>query len=307
MSSRILPPELTDNIIDHLHDDPATLHSCALVNSTWLPASRYHIFRRVSIRIIEGTYPYNTSYSGDARRLYQIVVSSPEIVPYICDLLIYKGYKTADDQDLNRMTQESLPLLLRLLTNLRRLEFKISDRRIVSLELVRWHSRLIDSICTTSCLPSIVEFRLCGLCFDNREQLLQMFRLFPALKVLHLENILLIKEEVEEHYTAYQYDEAEGGSDLVTTQRTRLDVLSLGFLHSPAITETLLHPRLFIDVTRICQLNLGVRPAFQAKLLRSTPCLEHLRFDLVIVSLFSVSHVTYSNDPSRCHFSFRGI
>jgi len=278
MSSCILPPELVDCIIDHLRDDPATLHSCALVNSTWLPASRYHIFRRVSIRVNEGNYPYNTSCGGEASRLYRIVVSSPEIVPYIRDLLIYKT--KSPDPDLNRMSQEeSLPLLLRLLTNLRRLEFKISDRRIVSLELVRWHSRLIDSICTTSCLPSIVEFRLCGLCFDNREQLLRIFRLFPALKVLHLENILLIKEEVEEHYTAYQYDEAEGGSDLVTTQRTRLDVLSLGFLHSPAITETLLHPRLFIDVTRICQLNLGVRPAFQAKLLRSTPYLEHLRFD----------------------------
>jgi len=283
MSSRILPPELTDNIIDHLHDDTATLHSCALVNSTWLPASRYHIFRRVSIRIIEGTYPYNTSYSGDARRLYQIVVSSPEIVPYICDLLIYKGYKTVDDQDLNRMTPESLPLLLRLLTNLRRLEFKNIDGRSGSLELAQWHTRLIDSICIASCLPSIVELKLYRPSFDNQEQLLQMFRLFPALKVLHLEKIHPEEEQEEEeegevNYAAYQYDEAEGGSDLVTTQRARLDVLSAASL-SPAIIKTLLHPRSFIDVTHICQLNLAVGPACQANLLRSTPYLEHLRFD----------------------------
>ena len=280
MSSRILPPELIDNIIDHFHDDPATLHSCALVNSAWLPASRYHIFHRVSIRFNEGPYPYNTSCGGEASRLYQILASSPKIVPYICDLLIYKGTKSLDP-DLNQMTQEeSLPLLLRLLTNLRRLEFKIAHRRMVGLELVRWHSRLIDSICMASCLPSVAELRLCGLCFDNREHLLRMFRLFPALKVLHLKNIVLrVIKEGEGHYTAYQYDEAEGGSDLVTTQRTRLDVLSLSFLHYPGITETLLHPQLFIDVTRIRQLNLAVRPAFQANLLRSTPYVEYLRYD----------------------------
>ena len=159
MSSRILPPELIDNIIDHFHDDPVNLHSCALVNSAWLPASRYHIFPRVSIRFNEGPYPYNTSCGGEASRLYQILASSPEIVPYICDLLIYKGTKSPD-QDLNWMTQEESLPLLRLLTNLRRLEFKIAHRRMVGLELVRWHSRLsirvllIPSAWHLACLPS---------------------------------------------------------------------------------------------------------------------------------------------------------
>jgi hypothetical protein len=165
------------------------------------------------------------------------MVSSPEIILYICDLLIYKGTKSPD-QDLNWMTQEeSLPLLLHLLTNLRRLKFKIVDR-LIEHELVQWYTRLIDSICTTSCLPSIIELKLCGLLFDTWEQLLQMFRLFPALKVLHLEKE---EEEGKIDYIAYQYDEAEGGSDLVTTQRARLDVLSIAS-HSPAIIKILLHP-----------------------------------------------------------------
>ena len=240
MSSRILPPELVDCIIDHLHDDPVTLHSCALVNSTWLPASHYHIFRRVSIRVNEGNYPYNTSCGGEASRLYRIVVSSPEIVPYICDLLIYKT--KSPDPDLNRMSQEeSLPLLLHLLTNLWRLKFKIVDR-LIEHQLVQWYTHLIDSICMASCLPSIVELKLCGLLFDTWEQLLQMFRLFPALKVLHLEKILLVEEEEGKvDYIAYQYDEAEGGNDLVTTQHACLDVLSIAS-HSPAIIKILLHP-----------------------------------------------------------------
>ena len=276
MSSPILPQELVENIIDHLHDDPATLRSCALVSSAWLPASRYHIFHHVSIRLGQGAYLENTPCGGEARRLYQIVVSSPEIVPYICDLLIYKGVESPDPY-LNRMTQEESLPLLRLLTNLRRLEFKNYDRRLEELELV---PRLIDSIFTASCLPSIVELRLFGLCFENREQLLRVFRLFPALKVLHLEKILLVEEEAGEvDYFTYRYDEAEGGSDLVTTQRVRLDVLSIASSHSPAIIKILLHPRSFIDVTHICQLNLAVRPVWLPNLLRSTPYLEHLRFD----------------------------
>ena len=278
MSSRILPPELIDNIIDHFHDDPVNLHSCALVNSAWLPASCYHIFRCVSIRIDKGTYPYNTSYSGDASRLYRIVLSSLEIIPFICDLLIYKGTKSPD-QDLNWMTQEeSLPLLLHLLTNLWRLKFKIVDR-LIEHKLVQWYTHLIDSICMASCLPSIIELKLCGLLFDTWEQLLQMFHLFPALKVLHLEKILLVEEEEGKvDYIAYQYDEAEGGSDLVTTQHACLDVLSIAS-HSPAIIKILLHPRSFIDVMCICELNLVVQPVWLPNLLRSTPYLERLQFN----------------------------
>jgi hypothetical protein len=269
MSSRILPPELVDSIIDHLHDDPATLHSCALVSSAWLPASRYHIFRRVSIRL----NPHDTSHaSGKANSLYRIAVSSPHIAPYIRHLVIYMGDRTVVPYG---MTQEkSLPLLFPLLANLRRLEFEPSG------QLRRpspWYEGLIDSICTASCLPSIVELRLCGTYFDSSAQLLRMFRLFPALKVLQLKNIRLVDtERVQDPYIDYRYEEEEGGNALITAQRTRLDVLILSLSNSHTITEVLFHPQSFIDVTSICRLNLVVHSPLWAKLLRSTPHLEHL-------------------------------
>ncbi|KAH9831245.1 uncharacterized protein C8Q71DRAFT_311374 [Rhodofomes roseus] len=44
-----LPPELTDHIIDYLHDDSCALAACALTCRQWLPAARYHSFGAVTL------------------------------------------------------------------------------------------------------------------------------------------------------------------------------------------------------------------------------------------------------------------
>ena len=49
MSSSI-PPELIDQIIDHLHNDPKSLSACALTARDWLPSARYHRFRSIRLR-----------------------------------------------------------------------------------------------------------------------------------------------------------------------------------------------------------------------------------------------------------------
>ena len=43
-----LPPEIFDLIIDHLHDEPATLKACCLVSKSWVARSRTHIFAQVT-------------------------------------------------------------------------------------------------------------------------------------------------------------------------------------------------------------------------------------------------------------------
>jgi hypothetical protein len=42
-----LPAELTDVVIDFLHDDEDGLANCSLVCKAWLPATRYHIFENL--------------------------------------------------------------------------------------------------------------------------------------------------------------------------------------------------------------------------------------------------------------------
>ena len=46
--SHALPPEILDLIVDHLHDEPATLRACCLVSESWVPRSRIHLFAHVN-------------------------------------------------------------------------------------------------------------------------------------------------------------------------------------------------------------------------------------------------------------------
>ena len=47
MDITLVPQELADDIIDHLHDDKQSLRSCSLVCRSWLPSSSVHLFRRM--------------------------------------------------------------------------------------------------------------------------------------------------------------------------------------------------------------------------------------------------------------------
>lgn len=44
-----LPPELWDGVLDHLHNDFASLRSTALVCHTWVPTSRLHLFAAITL------------------------------------------------------------------------------------------------------------------------------------------------------------------------------------------------------------------------------------------------------------------
>ena len=47
-----LPPEILDLIIDHLHDEPATLKTCCVVSKSWVPRTRKHLFALVEFRVL---------------------------------------------------------------------------------------------------------------------------------------------------------------------------------------------------------------------------------------------------------------
>jgi len=48
MGSPRLPSELTDRIIDFCHNNKRTLSNCALTHSSWLAASRFHLFHTIT-------------------------------------------------------------------------------------------------------------------------------------------------------------------------------------------------------------------------------------------------------------------
>ncbi|EJF59362.1 hypothetical protein BD309DRAFT_825571, partial [Dichomitus squalens] len=48
-SSARLPGELNDEIIAFVWPDKETLCACCLVSREWLPASRHHLFRAITL------------------------------------------------------------------------------------------------------------------------------------------------------------------------------------------------------------------------------------------------------------------
>jgi hypothetical protein len=60
----VLPNELIDQIIDHLHDNDDALDRCSRVRKSWLPACRFHLFSDVEI------------HEGNALDFVDIILSS---------------------------------------------------------------------------------------------------------------------------------------------------------------------------------------------------------------------------------------
>ena len=42
-----LPPEITDFVVDLLHDKPRTLKQCCLVSKSWVARARNHLFHHI--------------------------------------------------------------------------------------------------------------------------------------------------------------------------------------------------------------------------------------------------------------------
>lgn len=95
-----LPPELSDRILDHLHDDLLTLNSCSRVCRAWLPRSRFHYFHAIEL----------TSYAG--ARFADILTTNP----HIGTLVHLVGIRILDrsDGDSNSLMRALPPIALRL-------------------------------------------------------------------------------------------------------------------------------------------------------------------------------------------------
>ena len=106
----VLPIELMDRIIDHLHDDQKTLSACALVCSSWLPAVRSHRFRHVRIRVWPRTLA----------AFHTLLQATPDLPLHVANLHISCDWSTVQDMAALYDVLSSLPNLPALSLSLRR-------------------------------------------------------------------------------------------------------------------------------------------------------------------------------------------
>jgi hypothetical protein len=103
-----IPQELSDMILDFLHDDVAALCSAGLVCKSWLPASRFHLFSKIKIR---GLRPTGVGRLGNRPRILELICADESTIPpYILHLSIAVGIQFVNE------TLLRLPLLSNLKT-----------------------------------------------------------------------------------------------------------------------------------------------------------------------------------------------
>jgi hypothetical protein len=78
--SPLIPQELSDIIIDHLHDDRPALGRCGLVCQSWLPSSRFHLFSTIKL------FPFNIDTA-----LTILCTHNSTIPPYVRRLEMEEG------------------------------------------------------------------------------------------------------------------------------------------------------------------------------------------------------------------------
>ncbi|KAJ7143775.1 hypothetical protein C8R44DRAFT_973626 [Mycena epipterygia] len=100
-----IPQEIIDAIVDNV-EDMATFKACSLVCWAFVPASRTHMFRAISLNML-----------NDApHKIYAMLEQNPQIAFYIHDVTIYRSH----DTNLWMQQGSPLPAVLSMLSHIRR-------------------------------------------------------------------------------------------------------------------------------------------------------------------------------------------
>lgn len=154
----ILPQELSDMIIDYLHNDEAALRTAGLVCKSWFPESRFHLFSDIKLSVYNVHNVHNVHNNGLTEA---ICAEGSTIPPYILHLEIMTRGQDAKYVNL---------ALLRLppLCNLKSL----------SLGQIKWASLTGAKKCVTTMAQNITTLSLC--CFTVRHPSFVLLRFISS-------------------------------------------------------------------------------------------------------------------------------
>ncbi|KIM75061.1 hypothetical protein PILCRDRAFT_13876 [Piloderma croceum F 1598] len=273
MNTCKLPQELVDIIIRDFHDDPYSLHRCSLVCRSWLPTSHRHFFYRVVLS--PPNHPYNRRPEAVpySMRLYRVLLNSPHIANYIRELKVYEGERLKDQDWIE--TDQTLPLVLRKLTKLVKMEFRC----------LRWYPLSLDlrrSISSAFELPSLTTVEIDYGLFPNIDDFSNLLSRTKGLARLSLTDIRFHSTEPLAHEDREAVDEERSAS----CRQRHLTDLHLEIFYYSVFVDWLLEARSPLDVTHIHTLDImkHYKPDTNAinRLLRAIgSSLKHLQLYMV--------------------------
>lgn len=107
----ILPPEMTDEIIEYICDDPTMLRACSLTCKAWAMSAQGHIFRTVRLSFDH----------ADLVSFVKLLETSPRLAQYIRVLGIAGDMSLRFEAE-NRFVEDIFPLFAPKLANIEGLE-----------------------------------------------------------------------------------------------------------------------------------------------------------------------------------------
>jgi hypothetical protein len=165
-----IPPELSDRVIDFLHDDWAALKACSLTCKAWLPASRFHLWNRVVLR-----------YSGDGTNYAEFLKASPAITSCIVDLTV--EFPTDRNNDASReaettwMTETLIPIFS---------TFRIL-RQLMFVGAAFGEDAFLTKICSNLSTAKVIQLSMCH--FSNFSRFVELVWSCPLLENLRIDTI----------------------------------------------------------------------------------------------------------------------
>jgi len=240
-----LPQELIDIILDNLHDDYMALRSCSLVRHSWLPTCHRHIFRHVVLLPTNKYALYaKRPIKSYSQRLHGILFNSPHIANYIQQLKVYEG-QFAKHEDWIK-TDQTLPLVLRSLTNLKRIEFRRLYWNDLPLDLRRSIGSVLE-------LPSLTFIEIENAYFVSMDELVGLLQRARRLTGLSLTDISTdSKPPVDK-----DRDTVEEEQRFDLHQRGLLVDLRLALVDYPSFIKWVLGPQSPFEVSHIHTLNIS--------------------------------------------------
>ncbi|KAF8509131.1 hypothetical protein JB92DRAFT_2814372 [Gautieria morchelliformis] len=175
----ILPGELIDQVIDHLHDDSPSLRACCITCRAWAPSARFHIFHDIVL--------------SDAERADALAVhleTSPHISPLVRSLTI-NGHLDPAHKRLDYYLDAVIPAIAPKLTRLKTLRVK---RVTLAKQDPKVLSELIHNFST------LQELHISSITFNGFRDFAALIVVHPFLECLDHEFIFWKSVTMESHW-----------------------------------------------------------------------------------------------------------
>ncbi|KAH9928087.1 uncharacterized protein B0H18DRAFT_1001337 [Fomitopsis serialis] len=164
-AASVLPPELFDESIDHLWDDPKSLAACALTCRSWVGTSRLHLFRTVRIQ-----------NADQCARFAALLQSAPVIAQCVRRFTVSAEYKGVDES--------GRPFL-----------HKLERVTTIGLSRVRWHTLLPETQAAFfKFFARVRTLFMFEVRFEASRDVLDFLGAFPALNELYFHGVAWNKE-----------------------------------------------------------------------------------------------------------------